>query len=53
MFMDPESLVYKVVQYMFVTRPRATKRHGIETRNNVYVTHGTGDLLMDVPSKFA
>ena len=46
--MDPERLVFKAVRHMFATRLPATKRHSIETRNNVHVTHCKGNLLMDV-----
>ena len=49
--MNPERLVYKAVRHMFDTRPKATKRHNIATRNNTYVQHCRGDLLMDVSPK--
>ena len=47
--MSPDRLVHKATQHLHAT---VVKRHDISTRNNTYVNICSGDLLMDVPSKF-
>ena len=49
--MDKQRLVHKAVQYMYETRPRATRHStGMKTRSNSYTTHTSDDLLMDIPN---
>ena len=50
--MSPDRLVHKTVHHMHVTRPEPTLGQSKNTRNNSYVTSSTGDLLMDILSKF-
>ena len=45
-------LVHQAVRYMHAIRPKATPHSSIKTRNNIYTTNNSGDLLMVIPSKF-